>query len=139
MILLDTNVVSNPLLAYPDSRVAQWLDNQAAETLFLSTISLAELYSGIAIMPEGKRKSSLVQRLREIVLPVFTGRILAFDSRAAEEYAYIKAQARKCGRAVAVADGYIAAIARVNKLAVASRDVSPFEAAEVQVINPWTM
>lgn len=137
MILLDTNVISDPLKVKPDIQVTEWLDNQIVETLFLSTISLAELYSGIAVMADGKRKALLKKQLEEVILPVFEGRILSFDQIAAEKYAQIKAKAKKQGRAIGVADGYIAAIACANNLSVATRDISPFDAAGLDVINPW--
>ena len=47
MILVDTNVVSEPLRRAPEPRVAEWLDAQALETLYLSAISVAELRFGI--------------------------------------------------------------------------------------------
>ncbi|ARW12130.1 VapC ribonuclease (plasmid) [Acetobacter ascendens] len=46
-------------------------------------------------------------------------------------------RARCEGRAIGKADGYIAATAASRGYAVASRDVSPFEAADVRVLNPW--
>ena len=138
MILLDTNVVSEPLKASCDKSVLAWIDEQAIETLYLSTISLAELRFGIAILPEGKRKDTLFSSLEQQVLPLFAGRILLFDEQASQAYATLRARARLAGQAIATADGYIAAIAAAHGLAVATRDASPFEAVGLKVINPWT-
>lgn len=137
MILLDTNVVSEPLKPNGELAVLAWIDAQAVETLYLSAITLAELRFGIAAMPDGKRKDGLRQRLDERVVPVFAGRILPFDTDAADTYAELRARARAAGKAIGTADAYIAAIAAAHGFAVATRDTSPFEAAGLNVINPW--
>ena len=137
MILLDTNVVSEPLKPAGDPAVLAWLDAQAIETLYLSTISLAELRFGIAALPDGKRKETLRHSLDLRVVPVFEDRILPFGLAAADAYATLRARARAAGKAIGTVDGYIAAIAAAHNLAVATRDISPFEAAGVAVINPW--
>jgi predicted nucleic acid-binding protein len=82
MILLDTNVVSEPLKAAGDANVLAWIDAQIIETLYLSTISLAELRFGIEALPDGKRRDTLHSSLEQRVLPLFAGRILAFDDTA---------------------------------------------------------
>lgn len=98
---------------------------------------MAELRFGIAVRPEGKRRDTLQTSLEQRVLPLFTGRILAFDLAAAQSYADLRARARGGGQAIATADGYIAAIAAVGGFTIATRDSSPFEAAGLSVINPW--
>jgi predicted nucleic acid-binding protein len=137
MILLDTNVISEPLKLSGDAGVLAWIDAQLVETLFLSTISLAELRFGIGALPPGKRKDTLHTSLEQRILPLFAGRILPFDEAASEAYALLRARARADGQAIAPADGYIAAIAMTHSLIVATRDTSPFEAAGLTVINPW--
>ena len=137
MILLDTNVLSEPLRPAPEPRVVAWIDAQALETLYLSAITVAELRAGVALLPAGKRRSALQQGLETRVLPLFAGRVLPFDLACTPAYAALMARVRTAGLALATADGYIAAIAAANGLAVATRDTSPFEAAGVTVINPW--
>ena len=137
MILIDTNVVSEPWRPAPSAAVLAWLDAQAIETLFLSAITVAELRYGIAALPVGKRRTILRDRLEGDVLPLFADRVLAFDLGAAAAYADLMAAARATGKAIGAADGYIAATALAHGLAVATRDVSPFEAAGLRVINPW--
>ena len=137
MILLDTNVVSEPLRPSPDTRVIEWIDAQALETLFLSAITVAELRAGVALLPAGKRRAGLHESLETRVLPLFAGRVLPFDLGCTQAYAELMAKARASGLAIAGADGYIAAIAAARGMAVASRDTGPFEAAGAAVINPW--
>jgi predicted nucleic acid-binding protein len=137
MIMLDTNVVSEPLRAVASPAVIAWLDRQNIETLFLSTISLAELRYGVAALPEGRRKDGLRAALEERIFSLFGSRILAFDTAAADAYAVIRARARTAGKTTGASDGYIAATAAANGFAVATRDTGPFEAAGVLVVNPW--
>ena len=137
MILLDTNVVSEPLRRAPDPRVTEWIDAQAIETLFLSAITVAELRAGMALLPAGKRRSALQESLETRVLPLFAGRVLPFDLGCTPAYAELMAKARATGLAISSADGYIAAIATAKGLTVATRDTGPFKAAGAKVINPW--
>lgn len=137
MIVLDTNVISELWKAAPDPRVLAWIDAQMVETLYLSAITVAELRFGLAAMPEGKRRAIYQDRLEREVLPVFTGRVLAFDLDASQAYADLMAQAKAAGKAIGRADGYIAATAAARGLMVATRDTSPFEAAGLNIINPW--
>ena len=137
MILLDTNVVSEPLRPAPDHRVVAWIDAPALETLFLSAITVAELRAGVALLPAGKRRAGLQESLETRVLPLFAGRVLPFDLGCTQAYAELRAKARAAGLAITSADGYIAAIAAANGLVVATRDTGRFKAAGVTVINPW--
>jgi predicted nucleic acid-binding protein len=137
MILLDTNVISEPLRRAPELRVIAWIDAQPLETLFLSAITVAELRAGIALLPAGKRRTGLQESLEKRVLPLFAGRVLPFDITCTHSYAELMAKARAAGLPIASADGYIAAIAAANGLAVATRDTGPFVAAGAEVINPW--
>ena len=137
MILLDTNVVSEPLRPAPESRVVEWIDAQPLETLFLSAITVAELRAGVALLPAGKRRGGLQQNLEKRLLPLFAGRVLPFDLACTPAYAELLRRARAAGLAIATTDGYIAAIAAANGFTVATRDIGPFEAAGVAVINPW--
>jgi predicted nucleic acid-binding protein len=136
MILLDTNVISDAMTREPNPRVRKWLDAQAAETLFISSITVAELLFGIGALPAGKRKSALAAALDE-VLDVFAARILPFDTSAARRYAELAVRARAAGKGFPTPDGYVAAIAATHDFAVASRDTSAFNAAGLVVIDPW--
>lgn len=137
MILLDTNVISEPLRRVPEPNVVSWLDAQPLESLYVSAIAIAELRAGIAMLPAGKRRTGLRDNFEKQVLPIFTGRVLAFDIHCTQAYAEQMANAKKAGLAIAAADGFIAAIAKTHEFAVASRDEGPFRAAGIKVINPW--
>lgn len=137
MIVLDTNVISEPLRSRPDARVISWLDGQALETLYLTTITVAEIRYGIASLPDGQRKQTLAERIEGEVLPHFAGRILCFDEPATRAYAELRSVARSHGVAIGDYDALIASIAADRGFAVASRDVSPFRALGVAVFNPF--
>jgi predicted nucleic acid-binding protein len=137
MIVIDTNVISELWKANPNSNVLAWIDAQAIETLYLSAVTVAELRYGLAVMPEGKRRTVYQERLESEVLFAFADRVLPFDLHASKAYADLMARARAEGRAIALADGYIAATAAAHGLMVATRDTSPFEAGGLEVINPW--
>jgi predicted nucleic acid-binding protein len=130
-------VVSEPLRAAPDARVIEWIDVRSLETLFPSAITVAELRAGVALLPAGKRRTGLQHSLEKQVLPLFAGRVLPFDLACTQAYAALMSKARAAGLAIASADGYIAAIAVANGLAVATRDTGPFKAAGAAVIDPW--
>lgn len=137
MILLDTNVVSEAMKPEPASSVRQWLDAQAAETLYLSTITIAELLFGVGALQDGKRKARLTAAV-EGVISLFADRILPFDAGAARRYAGLAVKARSAGKGFPTPDGYIAAIAASRGFAVASRDTTAFAAVGLAVIDPWT-
>ncbi|WP_175882660.1 type II toxin-antitoxin system VapC family toxin [Burkholderia sp. BCC0044] len=137
MILVDTNVMTEPLRREPNAAVVEWLDAQNVETLFLAAISLAEIRFGIAALPEGRRRDRLHQGIEQRVLSLFRGRILPFDDAASKAYASFRARARVAGNAIAHLDCFIAATAEANGLIVATRDVSPFQALGPRVIDPW--
>lgn len=139
MILLDTSVISEPLRQTPEARVIEWIDAQPLETLYLSAITVAELRAGVALLPAGKRRTSLHESLEKQVLPMFAGRVLPFDMTCTSAYAELLAKARASGVAVETADACIAAVALANAFIVATRDTGPFEAAGIKIINPWTI
>jgi len=128
MILLDTNVISETQRKLPNARVVDWIDAQALETLYLSSITVAELRSGIALMSAGKRRDGLHESLEKRLLPMFANRIL---------YAELLAKTRSAGLAIEAADAFIAAVALANGFTIVTRDIAPFEAAGLTVINPW--
>ena len=137
MILLDTNVISEPQRLEPNARVLDWMDAQALETLYLSAITVAELRAGIALMSAGKRRDTLHENLEKRLLPMFANRVLPFDMACTKAYAELLVTSRAAGLAVETADAFIAAVALANGFAVATRDTSPFEAVGLSVINPW--
>lgn len=136
MIVLDTNVLSEPLKSKPEPKVVEWLDNQSAETLYITAVSRAELRFGVLRLPNGKRKSTLSVQI-ERVLDLFKDRTLDFDSAAADKLAHIAANCEKAGKRALAPDAYIAACAAAWDFAVATRNVGHFEQLGARVINPW--
>jgi toxin FitB len=113
------------------------MDAQTVESLHLSAITVAELRFGLATMPLGKRRSIYQDRLEQEILPALKGRVMPFDLDTAQAYSSLMARAQSEGKTISKADGYIAATARLGSLKVATRDVAPFQAAGLIVINPW--
>ncbi|MET3520316.1 type II toxin-antitoxin system VapC family toxin [Mesorhizobium abyssinicae] len=136
MIVLDTNVVSEVMRPQPHPAVLAWLDDQAAETLYISSVTLAEVLFGIEVMAAGRRKNALAEAVAGI-RAVFEQRVLPFDAQAARQYAGLAPKARAAGKGFPTPDGHIAAIAAAKGFRVASRDVSAFHAAGIPVVNPW--
>ena len=136
MIVLDTDVLSEPLKLRPDPKVLAWLDAQAAETLYMSTISYAELRFGVLKMPDGKRRNDLAAQI-ERALELFKDRMLEFNVKAAEQLAQIGARCKEIGKPATAPDAYIAAIAAASGFSVATRNVDHFKHTGVLVINPW--
>ncbi|MCY4256680.1 MAG: type II toxin-antitoxin system VapC family toxin [bacterium] len=137
MIVLDTNVVSELMRPQPNSTVATWISNRSAATLFLSSVTEAELLYGVAIMPAGQRKDALKTGIKQMLREDFAGRVLPFDSDAARAYASIAASCRTLGRSISQSDAQIAAIARSRGMAVATRNIRHFEQMAVELIDPW--
>ena len=137
MIILDTNVMFEPLKPLPEPAVLDWLDRQSPQTLYLTTVNLAELLAGIEVLPQGRRRAELQHVLTTQVIPLFEGRILSFDEKAAEAFARIHASAQALGNPISFADGAIAAIASAQGFILATRNVRDFRSTGVELINPW--
>ncbi len=137
MFLLDTNILSAMMGPKPVPEVAAFISGQPAEQLFTATICQAEILSGIAILPEGRRRLGLEAAARAMFLEDFEGRVLPFDSEAAIAYADIFAARKRAGRPAATADLMIAAIAHCRNAGVVTRNAADFEACNVTVVNPW--
>ena len=138
MILLDTNVVSELMRAAPLPAVLAYADSHPRVSLFVSAVTQGEILYGIALLPPGKRRDWLVQAARKTFETFFSGRVLPFDSAAAEAYAEIASDRRQAGRPIAQADAQIAAIARSRGARLATRNIPDFEGCRVELVNPWT-
>ena len=137
MIVLDTNVVSEAMKTPAESKAQVWLDRQRTADLFMTATTFAELRLGIEILPPNQRRNLLSAALDRVLTQTLQNRILPFDEEAARAYGRLVSRARSVGRTIQVADGQIAAIAAVRGFVVATRDVEPFVAAGVGVVNPW--
>jgi len=137
MIVLDTNVISEPMRAAPERAVVDWLNAQRDAALFTTSVTVMELRFGLERLPEGRRKADLWAVLDFTLSRLIGPRVLPFDLAAAAEAARIAAMAEAEGTPIGQADAQIAAIARSHGFAIATRDVAPFRRAGLTVINPW--
>ena len=137
MVVLDTNVVSELMRHDPHADVLLWLDDRATRELFVTAITEAEIRTGIAFLPEGRRRRGIAEAADRAFGGLFAGRVLPFDSPAARAYAEIAAARRVAGRPVSQADGQIAAIARSRGMAVATRNIGDFDNIGIEIIDPW--
>jgi len=138
MIVLDTNVVSEIQKQNVDPNVEAWFDRQALASLWLTTVVVAELRYGAALLDPGKKRTAFEKLIDTYVDELFAGRIAAFDLSSTTLFAANAAEAKRDGREVkGFADAAIAAIALSKGFAVATRDVRPFQDMGVEVINPW--
>ncbi|MFM8467001.1 MAG: type II toxin-antitoxin system VapC family toxin [Oxalobacteraceae bacterium] len=139
MIVLDTNVISELLRPEPAPEVETWLSNQESAKVYFTTVGEAELRHGVALLPEGKRRSSLSKAIEDILNEDFHDRILSFNRAAASAYAVIASERRAAGKPISQFDCQIAAIARANQAAVATRNTDDFGGCGIAVINPWAL
>ena len=137
MILLDTNVVSEVMKTQPLEAVVAWLNAQDSERLYVSAVTIGEITYGLRILPDGKRRSGLHERFERFVALAFDQRVLAYDESAARVYGELMGDRKELGLPMSVPDGQIAAIARLNHLAVATRNVLDFECCGIDVLNPF--
>ena len=137
MVVIDTNIVSELMRAEPSTEVLAWLDDRPPRELFVTAVTEAEVRTGIAFLPEGRRRRSLAEACERAFGRLFAGRVLPFDSAAARAYAGVSADRRRQGRPIAQADCQIAAIAVARGMAVATRNIRDFEDMGIEIFDPW--
>ena len=137
MLMLDTNILSEMMATTPAQKVADWMLEQPSEELFTAAVCQAEILSGIAILPAGRRRADLEEAAHSMFADDFQGRVLPFDTEAAAAYAEMFAARRKAGHAAGTVDLMIAAIARNRGASVVTRNVADFEGVGLTIINPW--
>lgn len=137
MFILDTNVVSELMQERPHPTVLEWIDDRLKRDLYVAAVTQAEVLTGIAILPEGKRRQGLAAAADRAFNGIFADRVLPFDRSAAGAYAKITAARRSAGRPISQADCQIAAIAAARGGSVVTRNVRDFEGTGVAVVNPW--
>ena len=139
MIVLDTNVVSELMRPQPSAAVAAWVARQPLQSVFTTSITRAEILYGIAVMPDGRRKTALAAGAERMFREYFAGRSLGFGDAAAVYYAAILSSRRRAGRPIVPLDAQIAAIALAAGAALATRNVGDFTGCGLEVIDPWTV
>ncbi|MBV9075223.1 MAG: type II toxin-antitoxin system VapC family toxin [Acidobacteria bacterium] len=137
MIILDTNVLSEPLRPIPSAQVLKWLDRYPSQELFTTAVSESEILYGITIYPDGKRKDELRVAAQDLFRRLLQDRVLAFNSDAAHIYAEIASARRRVGRPMSRPDAQICSIALVTGAALATRNTRDFEGCGVEILNPW--
>lgn len=137
MIILDTNVISELIRAAPDPGVRAWVNSIPSTQIATTAITAAELYYGVARLPEGQRRQQLAVAVSALLNDVLRGRIAPFDERAARRYADVIAGRERAGRPIEVLDGQIAAICRELGAVLATRNIKDFEETGVELIDPW--
>jgi hypothetical protein len=137
MVVLDTNVISEMTRSAPESNVVAWYQRQDSASLFTTTVTLAEVFYGLNLLPEGSRRDQLSRFADDFFRQEMAGKILSFDETAAIHYATIRAAKRRLGLSMSAFDAQIAAIAVAAGATVATRNVSDFEHCGITVVNPW--
>lgn len=138
MIVLDTNVISELFKPTPNKVVIDWVARQPTATLFTTTITRGELRYGVRRLPEGQRRDALLQGLNRLFDVRLLGRVLDYDSDAADAYADIAVTRRASGRPISQSDAMISGIARSRGADLATRNVRDFDNCGIVVIDPWS-
>jgi predicted nucleic acid-binding protein len=137
MIVLDTNVLSELMKQPADARVLAWVNAQPMQTLFITTVTYAEILYGIGLLPDGRKRTALAEAADAVFREDFAGRILPFDAAAAEAYAPLMIRRRRAGKPMSQFDAQIAAIARSRGAAIATCNAADFAALDIGILNPW--
>ena len=137
MFICDTNILAEIMRDEPNVGVADWLSGCRIEEVYTTVICKMEIIFGIRRLHAGKRRARLEDAAGRLFSEDFAGRMLTFDSAAAERCADLRITRQKGGRPIAIEDALIAAIAIVHNAAVVTRDEAGFEGTGIAVINPW--
>ena len=137
MIVLDTNVVSELMRPQPAPAVLAWVNAQPADQLWLCSVVVAELLSGVGRLPDGARKRQLASAVEAMVFDDFAGRTLTFDLEAAAAYAQLVVRREAAGVPIAMADAQIGAICAVHGATLATRNTRNFAQLGLTLIHPW--
>lgn len=137
MIVLDTNVLSELMRPNPDRAVMQWISAQPSTSLFTTSLTQAEIFYGLALLPEGLRRNKLIEAAKAMFYTEFVDRLLPFDTDAAMAYAGIAAARRASGQPISQIDAQIAAICNSRGARLASRNIRDFVDCGVPLIDPW--
>lgn len=137
MIILDTNVLSALMQQRPDPAAIAWMDAQAADSVWITTVTVFEARFGLELLPKGKRRQTLVDTFEALVEQDLEGRVLEFDALSAASAATLAAKRRKAGEPVDFRDTLIAGVALARRATIATRNVRHFADLTVPVVNPW--
>jgi toxin FitB len=137
VIILDTNVLSALMRTRPETAVVEWLDRQPADSVWVTSITVFEARFGLALLPKGKRRSSLEQTFDRMLAEDLSSRVLTLDEVAATTAAQLAAERQRAGRVVDLRDTLIAGMAQARRATIATRNTRHFDGLDVPVVNPW--
>jgi predicted nucleic acid-binding protein len=138
VIILDTNILSELMRPSPSAKVSSWIASHPARSLYVTSITQAEVFHGVLLLPAGRRRTALEAAAKAMFETEFAGRVLSFGGDAALPYAQIAVERRKAGRPISHFDAQIAAIAALTGATLATRNVEDFERCGVDLVDPWT-
>lgn len=121
----------------PEPAVIEWLDQQAAESVWITSVTLFEARFGLALLPRGRRRRALEAAFAELMAEDLEGRVLDFDRHAAEAAANLAAERQRKGQPVDMRDTQIAGIVLARRARLATRNLRHFSDLNIEVINPW--
>lgn len=137
MILLDTNVVSALMRRGPEPVVVVWLDDQPAESIWTTSITVFEVQAGLELLTPSRRRQQLERAFDELLADELQGRIQSFDQAAARAAGNIAATRQKAGRPVEIRDVQIAGIATARRATLATHNTRHFDGLGVALVDPW--
>jgi toxin FitB len=137
MIVLDTNIISELMRAAPDPKVMSWIAGQPIASVFTTALTQAEIFYGLALLPDGRRREALLAAAHPMFEVDLSGRVLPFDIDAASAFPKIATGRKQQGKPISQIDAQIAAIVRSRGARLATRNVSNFADCGITVVNPW--
>ena len=135
--LLDTCVISELVAIQPSEKVIDWIDNIEQESVYLSVITIGEIYKGIEILPESKRKINLQKWLNDELIIRFRGKILLVDTNVMLVWGELTGRLNIEGKRMPAIDSLIAAIAIHNNCSLVTRNEDDFKNVALSIINAW--
>ncbi|MEM7714677.1 MAG: type II toxin-antitoxin system VapC family toxin [Cyanobacteria bacterium P01_A01_bin.68] len=135
--LLDTCVISELVAKQPSEKVIDWIDNIEQESVYLSVITIGEIYKGIEKLPGSKRKINLQKWLNDELIIRFRGQILLVDTDVMLVWGELTGRLDIEGKRMPAIDSLIAAIAIHNNCSLVTRNEDDFKNVALSIINPW--
>jgi hypothetical protein len=137
VIILDTNALSALMRERPDLAVVSWLDEQPAESIWTTAVTVLEVRMGLELLRLSRRRTQLEAAFHQLIQEDLDGRVLTFDTAAADAAAIALAAARRRGQSTEIRDGQIAGIALARRATLATGNIRHFEPLGVTVVDPW--